>query len=75
VNTNLAAPKYILSVEAVAPTQVLQWVMCPSARQRPTSSSMQAALRFVHAQYTGYALASAGIGTDTHTITFTVAAQ
>jgi len=76
VKTNLGAPKYILSVEAVAPTQGT------SIGDVPISTT--AADFLINAgrssgsctlKYTGYALASAGIGTDTHTITFTVAAQ
>jgi len=76
VQTNLVAPKYILSVLAVAPTQ---------GTASPEVTLSTAAADFLintgrssgscTIQYTGYALASAGSGTDTHTITFTVAAQ
>jgi hypothetical protein len=76
VRTSLAAPKYILKVVAVAPTQ---GTASPEVTLDTTNrdflinagrSSGSCTL-----QYTGTALASAGTGTDTHTVTYTVAAQ
>jgi len=76
VKTNLAAPKYILKALAVAPTQ--------GTASAEVTLSTTAADFLINAgrssgsctiQYSGYALASKGTGTDTHTITFTVAAQ
>lgn len=78
IETNLAAPNYILKVLCVAPTQ-------GSPAPEVTLSTTGASDFLTNAgrssgtctiQYTGYALASKGFGlTDTHTITFTVAVE
>jgi hypothetical protein len=76
VQTSLAAPKYILKILAVAPTQ---GTASPEVTLSTTAvdflintgrSSGSCTL-----QYSGYALASVGTGTDSHIITFTVAVQ
>lgn len=76
VKTSLAAPKYILKVLAVAPTtgtaspEVTLSTTAADFLINTGRSSGSCTL-----QYSGYALASKGTGTDSHTITFTVAAQ
>lgn len=76
VRTNLAAPKFILKVLCVTPSQ---GTASPEVTLSTTAadflintgrSSGTCTIR-----YSGTALASAGTGTDSHTITFTVAAQ
>lgn len=76
VRTNLAAPKYILKVLAVAPTQgtaSAEVTLSTTATNFLINTGRSSGTCTI--QYTGSALASAGLGTDTHTITFTVAAQ
>jgi hypothetical protein len=78
VETNLAAPNYILKVLCVAPTQgnpapevTLSTTGVSDFLTNAGRSSGTCTI-----QYSGYALASKGFGlTDTHTITFTVAVQ
>lgn len=74
--TSLAAPKFTLKLEALAPTQGL------SAGQVTLSTIDQDLLINIGRssgtsvlQYTGEALASQGTGSDGHTITFTVVNQ
>lgn len=76
VKTNLAAPKYTLKVVAVAAPP---GTACPevtlSTLDRDFLINTGRSSGTCTIQYTGSALASAGTGTDTHTVTFTVAAQ
>ena len=76
VATNLATQKYILKVLAIAPTQGLaspEVTLSTIPGDFLTNTGRSSGSCTL--QYTGYALASAGTGTDSHTITFTVAAQ
>jgi hypothetical protein len=76
VKTNLAAPKFILKVLAVAPTQGTaspEVTLSTTAADFLINTGRSSGSCTI--QYSGCALASAGTGTDTHTITFTVAAQ
>ena len=77
VNTNLATQKYILKVLAVAPTQgtaAPEVTLSTTAADFLTNTGRSSGSCTL--QYRGYALASVGTGTpDSHTITFTVAAQ
>lgn len=76
VSTNLAAPTFTLNVLALNPTQgtaapeVTLSTVATDFLLNIGRSSGTCTLR-----YTGIALASQGMGTDTHTITFTVATQ
>jgi hypothetical protein len=76
VKTNLAAPKYTLQLVAVSPTvgtAASQVTLSTAASDLVTNigrSSGSCGLL-----YTAIALASQGIGTDAHTITFTVSTQ
>lgn len=76
VQTTLADRKYILKVLCVAPTQ---GTAAPEVTLSTTATDF-----LINAgrssgscsiQYSGSALASAGVGADSHTITFTVAVQ
>lgn len=76
IATNLVAPKYTLKALALNPTQGT------SAAEVTLSTAAQDFLLNLGRssgtctlQYTGLALASAGTGSDTHTLTFTIAAQ
>ena len=76
VNTNLVAPTFVLKVFAVSPTQGI-------AAGEVTISSADADLLYdigkstgsCSLRYTGVAYASQGIGSDAHTLTFTVTTQ
>jgi len=76
VATNLAAPKFTLTVLAVAPTV---GTAAPAVTLSTTATDFLTNLGRSSGsctlQYTGTALASKGAGTDTHTVTFSVAAQ
>lgn len=76
VQSSLASPTYALKIEAASPTQGL------SAGQVTLSSAAQDFLLNIGRssgsctlRYTGEALASQGVGSDAHTITFTVSNQ
>jgi hypothetical protein len=76
VQTSLAAPKYILKVLAVAPSQGTaspEVTLSTTAADFLINTGRSSGSCTI--QYSGSALASVGTGTDTHTITFTVAAQ
>ena len=77
VNTNLVSPLFALKLLALNPTSPGTAAPEVTLSTTPTDfllnigrSTGTCSLR-----YTGVALASQGTGTDTHTITFTVAAQ
>jgi len=76
VRTNLAAPKYILKLLAVSPTT---GTAAPEVTLSTTAADFMINLGRSSGtctlQYSGYALASAGVGSDSHTITFTIAVQ
>ena len=76
VKTSLASPKYILKVLAVAPTAGTassEVTLSTTAADFLTNTGRSSGSCTL--QYSGYALASKGTGSDSHTITFTVAAQ
>ncbi len=76
VNSNVAAPKFTLKVVAVNPTSGNA-----TSEVTLTTSAADFILNIARSSgtcgllYTGIALASQGTGTDSHTITYTVAAQ
>jgi hypothetical protein len=77
VNTNLVAPLFTMKLLALTPTSPGTAAPEVTLSTTPTDlllnigrSTGTCSLR-----YTGIALASQGMGTDTHTITFTVATQ
>jgi len=74
--TNLAAPKYTLKVLATSPTT---GTAAPEVTLTTTAADFMTNIGRSSGtctlQYSGYALASAGVGTDSHTITFTIVNQ
>ncbi len=76
VRTNLAAPMYTLKILAVSPTagtaapEVTLSTIDTDFMTNVGRSSGSCTL-----QYSGFALASAGVGTDSHTVTFTIVNQ
>lgn len=76
VQTNLGAPMFTLKVLAVAPTQGTA-----SAEVTLSTTATDFLINLGRSsgtytlQYTGTALASTGTGTDSHTVTYTIAAQ
>ena len=76
VQTDLLTPKYILKVLAVAPTQgnaAPEVTLSTTPEDFLINTGRSSGSCTI--QYSGSALASVGIGTDTHNITFTIAAQ
>jgi hypothetical protein len=74
--TNLAAPNYILKVLAVSPTTgtaAPEVTLSTTATDFMTNVGRSSGTCTL--QYSGYALASKGVGSDSHTITFTIIAQ
>ena len=76
VGTNLAAPKYTLKLLAVSPTA---GTAAPEVTLSTTAADFMTNVGRTSGtctlQYSGYALASKGVGSDSHTITFTIATQ
>lgn len=76
VRTNLAAPLFTLKVLAVAPTQ---GTACPEVTLTTVAADFLINLGrssgTATLQYTGTALATAGVGTDSHTVTYTITVQ
>ncbi|MBI3585640.1 MAG: hypothetical protein HY088_00735 [Ignavibacteriales bacterium] len=74
--TNLVAPLFAMKLLAVSPTQ---GTAAPEITLSTTATDLLTNIGRSKGsctlQYTGVALASQGTGTDSHTITFTVAAQ
>jgi hypothetical protein len=76
VATNLAAPKYTLKLLAVSPstgTAAPEVTLSTIAADFMTNIGRSSGTCTL--QYSGYALASTGVGSDSHTITFTIAVQ
>ncbi len=76
VKTNLAAPKYTLKLLAVSPTTgtaAAEVTLSTTAADFMTNVGRTSGTCTL--QYSGYALASKGVGSDSHTITFTIATQ
>jgi hypothetical protein len=76
VKTSLVAPKYTLKLLAVSPTT---GTAAPEVTLSTTAADFMINLGRSSGtctlQYSGYALASTGVGSDSHTITFTIATQ
>lgn len=78
VNTNLASQKYQLQVQAVSITGVPSsaGITAPVVTVTSTSTDFMTGIGLKRGTcsllYTGIALASQGIGSDSHTITFTI---
>ena len=76
VGTNLPAPKYTLKLLAVSPTA---GTAAPEVTLSTTAADFMTNVGRTSGtctlQYSGYALASKGVGSDSHTITFTIATQ
>lgn len=76
VRTNLPAPKYILQLLAVSPTTgTAAPEVTLSTTDKDFMTNVGRSSGTCTLQYSGYALASAGTGSDSHTITFTIIAQ
>ncbi len=73
VSTNLASPKYVLQVEAVNPTSGgSAGVVTVSTSPKDLVTTVARTMGTCSLLYTVTALASQGMGTDSHTITFTI---
>lgn len=76
VRTNLAAPKYTLEILAVSPTTgTAAPEVTLSTTDKDFMTNVGRSSGSCTLQYSGYALASTGVGSDSHTITFTIATQ
>jgi hypothetical protein len=74
--TNLAAPKYTLKVLATSPTAgTAAPEVTLSTTDKDFMTNVGRSSGTCTLQYSGYALASTGVGTDSHTITFTIVNQ
>jgi hypothetical protein len=76
VRTGLAAPKYTLKLLATSPTTgTAAPEVTLSTTDKDLMTNVGRSSGTATLQYSGYALASKGFGTDSHTITFSIVAQ
>jgi hypothetical protein len=76
VRTSLAGPKYTLNIVATSPTTgspAAEATLSTTDKDFMTNVGRSSGSCTI--QYAGYAFASAGTGTDSHTVTFTIANQ
>ncbi len=76
IKTNNAAPLFMLKAEALNPTQGISLgEVSVSSLAVDLLLNVGRSSGSASVQYTGIAFASQGVGSDAHTITFTIAAQ